>query len=380
MMGPLVETLTPSPTHCLLPSLSGGPFCRCVGRATFSLCWSVLAGERPKSLEPGLPPAVLCLVGCAPFSLCWSVLAGERPKSLEPGLPPAVLCLVGCAPFSLWWSVLVGERPKSFKTDLLAIYALMYVQSSWGDPFEGVEPSERKTDSLRKKGARSQRKKEENSWAEAVFLFEDCSLKRQTEPSSSGRGCFSEAKTDHQREKGAHSQGKKEQNSRTDHFSKDLGPSEAHTGHQREKGAHSQRKKEENSCGDPFRRIRAPQRLKRTTRKKKEHTDIERKKRTAGETRFERLGPLRVRPKRTTRERKEHTAKERKNRTAGETCFDGFGPLSGQKGPWETQFATLNNTSAANVRFEGFRSLSSGNGAQTPKKVHTSQTKNNRIQ
>ena len=245
-MGPLVETLTPSPTHCLLPSLSGGPFCRCVGRATFSLCWSVLAGERPKSLEPGLPPAVLCLVGCAPFSL--------------------------------WWSVLVGERPKSFKTDLLAIYALMYVQSSWGDPFEGVEPSERKTDSLRKKGARSQRKKEENSWAEAVFLFEDCSLKRQTEPSSSGRGCFSEAKTDHQREKGAHSQGKKEQNSRT----------------------------------DPFRRIWGPQRPTRATRERKEHTANERKKRTAAETRFEGLGLLRGLNGPPERKRSTQTSKERR--------------------------------------------------------------------
>ena len=39
------------------------------------------------------------------------------------------------------------------------------------------------------------------------------------------------------------------------------------------------------------------------------------------------------------------------------------------------QGATLNNNNAADVRFEGFRPLGSGNGAQTQKKVHTSQTK-----
>jgi len=44
------------------------------------------------------------------------------------------------------------------------------------------------------------------------------------------------------------------------------------------------------------------------------------------------------------------------------------------------QGATLNNNNAADVRFEGFRPLGSGNGAQTQQKKYTPARQNNNIQ
>ena len=81
----------------------------------WGLC-AVSAAQRPKSFKTDVGSASV-VKGCK-LCLPWSLLAAERPKSIETGLP-AVLFFLSLAVCS--WPVLASEGPKSFEKDLPAV-------------------------------------------------------------------------------------------------------------------------------------------------------------------------------------------------------------------------------------------------------------------
>ena len=88
--------------------------------APFSVWWSVLPAQLPKSIKTDLPSSsALHLLSCAPCSFWLSVLAAQRPKSVKTDFPSSPSPgLLGGAPCCVWWPALVREPPKCFKAGL----------------------------------------------------------------------------------------------------------------------------------------------------------------------------------------------------------------------------------------------------------------------
>ena len=144
----------------------------------------------------------------------------------------------------------------------------------------------------------------------------------------------------------------------------------------------------EKGDGSPFRRIHAPQRPKRTTRKRNEHGNkhrsvLEDLGRSGAKTQHQTENGAKHPRKRgrksvlqdsststaktdhqkEKRARQQTQARDRENQRAGEVRFGGFGPLSGQSGApnreWSNAFQGMG---VGEVRFAGFKHLSGQNG------------------